>query len=96
MDERDATDLGRLATFLVQASLAKAVAPSPALVARLRSLERRALALQAGPQILQVLASGRRLLGDAVAVPAVPRSRRARGAGAPHPARGYGEVSETA
>ena len=55
----------RVVTVLVKAGLEDHATP-PDLIERLRRLERGLLASGGDPQALQVLASGRRLLGDAV------------------------------
>lgn len=54
----------RLITALVVATLEDASEPATHLVERLRTLEISARRARAEPQMLQVVASGRRLLGD--------------------------------
>ena len=66
--------LERVVTALVEAGLADRAAAPPNLVERLRHLERAAVAAGGDRQVLQVIASGRRLLGepDAVERPVEP------------------------
>lgn len=56
--------LERVVTALVEAGLQNQAVAPPNLIERLRHLERSAAATGADRQILQVIASGRRLLGD--------------------------------
>ncbi len=60
--------LERVVTTLVEASLEDPAAAPPDLIERLRHLQRNAEAAGGDRQILQVIASGRRLLGDGLAL----------------------------
>lgn len=64
--------LERVVTTLVEAELQEAAPGPPNLVARLRCLERSVLASERDRQTLQVIASGRRLLGDPVELAPFP------------------------
>ncbi|WP_244538659.1 hypothetical protein [Methylobacterium sp. ap11] len=55
-------------TTLVEAGLQDPAAAPPNLIERLRHLQRNAVAAGGDRQILQVIASGRRLLGDGLAL----------------------------
>ena len=55
----------RVTTLLVQAHLADRTAAPPNLIARLRDMEQVVREARGDRQTLQVIASGRRLLGDA-------------------------------
>lgn len=56
--------LERVVTALVEAGMQDATSAPPNLVERLRNLERGVASAGGDRQILQVLASGRRLMGD--------------------------------
>ncbi len=64
--------LERVVTALVEAELQEAAPGPPNLVQRLRCLERSVLASERDRQTLQVIASGRRLLGDPVELAPFP------------------------
>lgn len=66
--------LERVVTTLVEAGLRDAALGPPNLVERLRCLERGVLASERDRQTLQVIASGRRLLGDSVELAPFPES----------------------
>jgi hypothetical protein len=60
--------LERVVTTLVEAGLQDPATAPPNLIERLRHLQRNAVAAGGDRQILQVIASGRRLLGDGLAL----------------------------
>lgn len=62
---RSFSRLERVVTVLVEAQLAHRVTP-PDLIGRLRRMERTVREKRGDPQTLQVIESGRRLLGDTV------------------------------
>lgn len=64
VDGRAFGRLERVVTTLVEAGLQDPAAAPPNLIERLRHLQRNAVAAGGDRQILQVIASGRRLLGD--------------------------------
>lgn len=68
VDGRAFGRLERVVTTLVEAGLQDPAAPPPNLIERLRHLQRTAMAAGGDRQILQVIASGRRLLGDGLAL----------------------------
>jgi hypothetical protein len=75
----------RVVTTLVEAGLQDPAAAPPNLIERLRHLQRNAVAAGGDRQILQVIASGRRLLGDGLALtsPGAPTDPETVQAGAP-------------
>lgn len=80
--------LERVVTTLVEAGLRDPATAPPNLIERLRHLQRNAVAAGGDRQILQVIASGRRLLGDGLALtgpgaPTDPGMVEAPSAGAP-------------
>lgn len=80
--------LERVVTTLVEAGLQDPAAAPPNLIERLRHLQRNAMAAGGDRQVLQVIASGRRLLGDGQALtgpgaPTDPETVQAPSAGAP-------------
>lgn len=88
VDGRAFGRLERVVTTLVEAGLQDPAASPPNLIERLRHLQRNAMAAGGDRQILQVIASGRRLLGDGQALtgpgaPTDPETVRAPSAGAP-------------
>ncbi|KQO65794.1 hypothetical protein ASF22_20925 [Methylobacterium sp. Leaf87] len=66
--------LERVVTALVEAGLDQDGIPPPNLIERLRDLEQGVLASEGGRQTLQVIASGRRLLGDDAGSPPFHRA----------------------
>ncbi|AWN41865.1 hypothetical protein [Methylobacterium durans] len=76
-DVHEVAPLKRAVTELVVSALSDASRPKAELVAELRQLETRARAFGAGAHIVQVLVSGRRLLGDREDLPAPPERRPA-------------------
>lgn len=64
LKERSYGRLERVVTVLVEAHLTDPAAPPPDLVERLRRLERSVREARGDRQIIQVITSGRRLLGD--------------------------------
>ncbi|WP_279357292.1 hypothetical protein [Methylobacterium indicum] len=88
VDGRAFGRLERVVTTLVEAGLQDPAASPPNLIERLRHLQRTAMAAGGDRQILQVIASGRRLLGDGQAltgpgVPTDPETVQAPSTGAP-------------
>lgn len=88
VEGRTLSRLERVVTTLVEAGLQDPAAPPPNLIERLRHLQRTAMAAGGDRQILQVIASGRRLLGDGQALtgpgaPTDPETVQAPSAGAP-------------
>lgn len=69
LEGRSLGRLERVVTVLVEAQLAQGSAPPPDLIGRLRRLERRVRENQGDRQVLQVIKSGRRLLGDTGELP---------------------------
>lgn len=63
LKDRSFGRLERVVTVLVEAQLTRGAAP-PDLIGRLRRMERTVREEQGDPQTIQVIESGRRLLGD--------------------------------
>ena len=70
LESRTFGRLERVVTILVEVGLQDRAAAPPNLIERLRHLERSAAARGSDRQLLQVIASGRRLLGDELEVTA--------------------------
>ncbi|GAB6842953.1 hypothetical protein HNR00_003123 [Methylorubrum rhodinum] len=67
--------LERVVTVLVEAQLTRGAPPPPDLIDRLRRMERSVREDRGDPQTIQVIESGRRLLGDASELASSERDR---------------------